>query len=88
MTDSCLQDWLAALREGAAPPDAYVFQNVSGEPTLTTLQQLPTKLDAPAAAPCDATVAPFLSPPGFPALPPLGVCTACPGHVRLTDSAE
>ena len=44
MTDSCLQDWLAALREGAAPPDAYVFQNVSGEPTLTTLQQLPTTL--------------------------------------------
>jgi hypothetical protein len=35
-----LGDWLTALRKGTAPPDAYVFQNVSGGPVAQALAPL------------------------------------------------
>jgi hypothetical protein len=37
-----LGEWLAALREGSSPPDAYVFQNVSGGPVAHALTPLHT----------------------------------------------
>jgi hypothetical protein len=37
-----LGEWLAALREGSSPPDAYVFQNVSGGPVAQALTPLHT----------------------------------------------
>ena len=37
-----LADWVTALREGTAPPDSYVFQNVSGGPVAKVLAPLHT----------------------------------------------
>jgi hypothetical protein len=35
-----LGSWVAALRQGTAPPDAYVFQNISGGPVAQALAPL------------------------------------------------